>query len=315
MLRRLFWTVPVLLTAVVITFALMRLAPGSPWDYGHAAEGPKRQLSRPAIDQLNAKYGLDQPPWRQLLVYLGNVARFDFGDSYRFEGRSAASIVLGRLPITFQMIGIALVLILPIGIGLGLLAALHHNDRLDRAVTGLTTLAASVPNFVVGILLILVFSVGLNRMSGGSFSLPSGGFGLDRHLVMPLMTLSLLPVAFVARLMRSSALETLRQDHVRLATAKGLPRRAVVSRHVVKNSVVPVVTTAGALVVSLLSATVVIESIFRIPGLGGAFVEAVATRDYPVILAATIVYTSLVLVANLAVDIVYVLVDPRVRPG
>ena len=314
-LRRLLWTIPVLFFVVLVTFALMHLAPGSPWDQSYGDQGPKLQLSETAIERLNAKYGLDRPWWQQVFVYLRNVVTFDFGDSYRFQGQQASALISERLSPTFTLAGIAVLVILPVGVGLGVLAALRHNSRLDYAITGLATLAASVPNFVVGIFLILFLSVGLNRATDGSIYLPSGGFGLDQRLVMPLITLSLLPIAFVARLMRASTLDTLRQDHVRTAQAKGLRRKRVVAGHVVKNALVPVVTTMGPLFVFLISGTVIIESLFQVPGLGGAFVQAVGARDYPVILAATIVYTVVVVVANLVVDVVYLLLDPRMRPG
>lgn len=306
--------VPVLLFALVTTFALMHLAPGSPWDRSTVEEGPKVHLSETALRQLDAKYGLDRPWWEQLVVYLDNAAHLDFGDSYRFAGRSASELLLERLPATLLLAGVALVVILPLGVGLGVLAALRRNSRIDRAVTGLATLAASVPNFVVGLFLLMA-AVGLNQASGGLIFLPTGGFGADRHLVMPVLTLALLPVAFMARLARSSTLETLRRDHVRTAEAKGLPRRWLLIRHVLKNSLVPVVTTAGPLLVFLVSGTVVVESLFGIPGLGGAFVQAVSARDYPVILAATLFYAVVVVAANLVVDVLYVVIDPRAGAG
>lgn len=312
--RRLAWMVPVLLFAVVTTFVLMHLAPGSPWDQSTLEEGPKMHLSETALRQLDAKYGLDRPWWEQLVVYLRNVVRFDLGDSYRFAGRPAGDLLMERLSPTLLLAGAALLVILPSGVGLGLWAALRHNSRVDKAITGLATFAASVPNFVVGIFLIAI-SVAVNRASDGRIALPTTGFGLDRHLILPVITLSLLPVAFMARLARSSTLETLRQDHVRTANAKGLPRRWVLTRHVVKNSLVPVLTSAGPLLVFLISGTVVVESLFGIPGVGGAFVQAVGARDYPVILAATLFYAVVVVVANLIVDVLYVALDPRVRIG
>lgn len=311
-LRRILWTVPVLLFALVTTFSLMHLAPGSPWDQGSDEEGPKMHLSETALRQLDAKYGLDRPWWEQLVVYVANVARLDFGDSYRFPGRSASGLLAERLPPTLVLAAVALSIIVPLGVGLGVLAALRHNSRIDYAITGFATVAASVPSFVFGILLMLM-AVTLNRATNGAIFLPTVGFGLDRHLVMPVITLSLLPVAFMSRLARSSTLETLRQDHVRTAKAKGLPRRSVVMGHVLKNSLVPVITTIGPLLVFLISGTVVVESLFGIPGVGGAFVQAVAVRDYPVILAATLFYTAVVVVANLVVDILYAVLDPRVR--
>ncbi len=310
--RRLAWSVPVVLAVVLVTFGLMHLAPGSPWNLGdQGASGV--ELSDASISHLRATYGLDEPWWRQLGVYLGNVAQFDFGESYRHSGREVSDLVLGGLGPTFILGGLALLVIVPVGIGLGVLAALRHNTYVDYVVTGMATFAASVPNFVVGILLIIGLSVGLNRATGGAVALPASGFGLDEHLVLPLVTLSLMPVAFVARLSRSSTLETLRQDHVRTAHAKGLARRTVLARHVIRNSLTAVVTTLGPVVTFLVTGTIVVESLFQISGLGGTFIEAIAARDYPVILGATIVYTAVVVVANLVVDIGYGLLDPRVK--
>jgi len=314
-LRRLAWTVPVLLFTIVVTFALMHLAPGNPWDQSYGDEGPKVQLSKTAISQLNAKYGLDRPWWQQLAIYIRNVARFDFGNSYRFQGESVRHLIGQRLGPTFTLAAIALLVVIPVGVTLGVLAALRHNSRLDYALTGLATLAASVPNFVIGIFLILILSVGLNRATDGRFFLPSGGFALDQRLIMPLITLTVLPISFMARLTRASILDTLRQDHVRTARAKGVVRRWVVIRHVLKNALVPVLTTMGPLFVFLISGTVVIETLFQVPGLGGAFVQAVGARDYPVILASAMVYALIVVAANLVVDVLYVILDPRMRPA
>ncbi len=315
MLRRLVWLVPVFLSVVVITFALMHLAPGSPWSRGEPQLGAGVELSEAAIRHLKAKYGHDRAWWEQLLLYLRNAVYFDFGESYRYPGRQVSTLIWHSLPQTFLLGVIAFAVIVPVGITLGVLAALRHNSAIDYSVTGLATFAASIPNFVVGILLIIALSVTLHRITDGTFFLPAAGFGLDQHLLLPVLTLSLMPVAFVARLTRSSTLETLRQDHVRTAEAKGLAFRAVLARHVMRNSLIPVVTTLGPMLTFLMSGTIVIETLFQIPGLGGTFVQAISHRDYPVILGATLVYTLMVVVANLAVDLVYVAIDPRVRPN
>lgn len=311
-LQRLVWLVPVLVGVVLVTFALMHLAPGSPWNLGDESADAGVHLSEAAVRHLDARYGLDEPWWEQLALYVRSVARFDLGDSYRYPGRSVAELIGDSVGPTFTLAAIALVVIVPFGMALGVVAALRHNSPVDWAVTGLATFAASVPNFVVGILLIIIFSVTLNRLTGGAFFLPAAGFGLDQRLVLPLLTLSLFPIAFLARLMRSSTLETLGQDHVRTARAKGLRPRLVVTRHVVKNSLVPVITTLGPMFTFLVSGTIIVEALFQIPGLGGTFVQAVTARDYPVILGAAIVFTLVVVVANLGVDIAYALVDPRV---
>lgn len=312
-LRRLVWVVPILAFVVVVTFALMHLAPGNPWDA--TAHGPTVELSPTAIRQLDAKYGLNDPWPVQLVRYMANAARLDLGVSYRYEGQTVGHLVVQSLPHTFVLGFLALGVILPLGLGLGTAAALRHNSWLDYAVTGLATVGASVPNFVVGILLVLGLSVGLNRATGGAFYLPAAGFGLDSHLVMPVITLSMLPVAFIARLTRSATLEALGRDHVQAARAKGLAERTVIVRHVLKNSLVPVVTTIGPLITFLITGTIVVEYVFQIPGLGGTFVQAIAQRDYPVILGTTITYAVVVAMANLVVDVAYLFIDPRVRPS
>lgn len=315
-LRRLAWLVPVLVAVIVVTFALMQAAPGSPWrllDARGGEGGP--QLSEEEVAHFRAKYGLDRPWWQQLGVYVGNAARLDLGQSYRHPGREVSGMLAAGLWPTAVLVGAAMAVILPVGVGLGVAAALRHRGALDYAVTGLATLAASVPNFVVGIVLILTLSVGLHNATDGDFALPAAGFGLDAHLVLPVITLSLMPLAFMARLARASTLEALAQDHVRTAHAKGLTRGLVLARHVVPNALVPVITTAGPLVTFLVGGTIVIETLFQIPGLGGTLIRAIEGRDYPVILGATIVFTVVVVIANLLVDLAYALLDPRVTPN
>jgi oligopeptide transport system permease protein len=183
----------------------------------------------------------------------------------------------------------------------------------DHVVTGLTTVGGSVPNFVVGIALVLLLSVGLRRATGGRFYLPDGGWGLDAHLVLPLITLTLLPLAFVTRLTRASTLDALRSDHVRTARAKGLPEPRVLTRHVLDSAMLPVVTALGPLFAFLIAGSLVVERLFQIDGLGGSLVAAVAVRDYPMILGTTVVFALILALANLAVDVLYLVIDPRVE--
>lgn len=311
-LGRLLLLVPVMGFVVLITFALLHFAEGSPWDRAEV-HGGRGQLSDAQIAHLNAQYGLDEPWVEQLAIYLGNVVRLDFGESYTYEGREVSEMVLESLPYSLVLSALALAVVIVVGLGLGAAAALRHNSPLDRAATGLATLGASVPNFVTGIFLILLLSVGLNRLTGGAFFLPAGEFGLDEHLILPVVTLSLFPLSYITRLTRSSMLDSLREDHVQTARAKGLRERSVVVRHVLKNSLVPVVTALGPIFGFLITGTLVIETLFQIPGLGGTFVGAVVERDYPVVLGTTIVYALVFAIANLVVDLLHARLDPRVR--
>ena len=306
-MRRLLYLIPVLLFVVLITFFLAHLAPGSPWD----REG--KQLSESTIRNLNYKYGLDKPVWQQLLLYLWNVLHFDFGDSFQYPGQTVKDLILQGWPITLTLGAVAFACIVPIGIALGTLAALRQNSIVDYLALGLATLGTSVPNLVIGIVLLIVFSVSCNKLTDGNFYLPTGGFGLDEHLVLPVITLSVLPIAFLARLTRVSTLEVLRQDYVRTAWAKGLSSRLVVIKHVLKNSMIPVVTFLGPLFAFLVTGSVIVETLFSIPGIGRTFFQSVNSRDYPMILGITILLALVVAVANLVVDVLYTFIDPRVR--
>ena len=307
-LRRILWMMPVVFFVILITFALMHVAPGSPWDRNGG-----RQLSQVVVNNLNARYGLNKPVQEQFLIYLWNVIHFDFGLSFQYEGKTVSSFLLQGWPYTATLGAFAFVLIVVVGVGLGVLAALRQNTWVDYATMGFATIAASFPNFVVGALMVVGFSVLLYKATAGNFFLPAGDFGLDDHLIMPVITLALLPIAYTARLTRASTLDTIRQDYVRTAWAKGLPERLVVVRHVLKNSLIPVVTTLGPTFAFLVTGSVIVETVFNIPGIGRAFVVAVSSRDYPMILGTTILFSVVIAVANLIVDVAYVFIDPRVR--
>jgi oligopeptide transport system permease protein len=306
--KRIFWMVPIVFFVILITFLLMHVAPGSPWD---RAGG--RQLSQVVVNNLNIKYGLDQPEYKQFELYLWNVLHFDFGLSYQYEGKSVTSLIGSGWPYTATVGIISFLVIVPVGVGLGILAALRQNTRIDYITMGFATFAASFPNFVVGALMVVVFSVLMYKATGGDFFLPSSDFGLDQHLIMPVITLSLLPIAYTARLTRASTLDTIRQDFVRTAWAKGLSERLVVLKHILKNSLIPVVTTLGPTFAFLVTGSVIVETVFNIPGIGRAFVVAIESRDYPMILGTTVLFSIIIAVANLIVDVAYVFIDPRVR--
>ena len=307
--RRILWLIPVLLFVITITFLLMHFAPGSPWD----REG--RQLSPAIVANLNAKYGLNQPILIQYGHYVWNVVHLDFGLSYQYEDQPVSGLLLKSWPPTAVIGVLAFTLIIVFGIGIGILAALRQNTWVDFAAVGFSTIGASVPNFVIGILLIIVFSVYSYRLTGGNLFLPTGGFVLDQHLLMPVITLAVLPIAFISRLTRASTLEVLRQDYIRTAWAKGLKERLVVTKHVLKNSLIPVVSALGPTFAVLITGSVIVETVFAIPGIGRAFVVAVSSRDYPMILASTILFSVVVALANLVVDLLYTVIDPRVRLG
>ncbi len=306
--RRLLWMIPVLLFVILITFFLAHVAPGSPWD----KEG--RQLSDATIRDLNIKYGLDQPIWTQFGLYLWNVIHFDFGTSYQHPGQSVNQLILESWPYTVKLGAVSFLVIITVGISLGVVAALRQNSFVDYAAVALATIGASVPNFVVGIVLIILLSNFLYKFTNANFFLPTGGYPQDlQHMIMPVATLSFLPIAFLARLTRSATLDSLRQDYVRTAWAKGLRERLVVTRHVLKNSLIPVVTIAGPLFAALITGSVIVETVFQVPGIGRSYVQSIEARDYPMILGTTVLYAALVALLNLVVDVAYVFIDPRVR--
>jgi oligopeptide transport system permease protein len=307
-LRRLLWMIPVVFFVILITFALMHVAPGSPWDRNGG-----RQLSPVVVHNLNVKYGLDKPIYYQFGLYLWNVVHFDFGFSYQYEGKTVTTLIREGWPYTATLGTLAFLLIVPIGVSLGVVAALRQNTRVDYATMGFATVAAAFPNFVIGAMLVVVLSVVLYRLTGGNYFLPASGFAPDDHLVLPVVTLSLLPIAYTARLTRASTLETLRQDYVRTAWAKGVGERGVVLRHILKNSLIPIVTALGPTFAYLVTGSVIVEQVFNIPGIGRAFVTAVASYDYPMILGTTVLFAVVIASANLLVDVLYVFIDPRVK--
>jgi oligopeptide transport system permease protein len=307
-IRRILWMIPVVFFVILITFLLMHLAQGSPWD-----KAGGRQLSAAVVNNLNIKYGLNKPEYQQFFIYLWNVLHFDFGLSYQYEGKTVVGLIREGIPYTATIGVLAFVIIVPVGVGLGVLAALRQNTRVDYITMGFATAAASFPNFVIGALMVVVFSVLMAKWTQHAFFLPSADFALDDHLIMPVITLSLLPIAYTARLTRASTLETIRQDFVRTAWAKGLSERLVVVKHILKNSLIPVVTTLGPTFAFIVTGSFIVETVFNIPGIGRAFITAVESRDYPMILGTTILLSLVVAVANLVVDVLYVFIDPRVR--
>ena len=306
--QRILWMIPIVFFVILITFLLMHLAQGSPWD-----KAGGRQLSANVVNNLNIKYGLNKPEYQQFELYLWNVLHFDFGLSYQYEGKTVTGLIAEGIPYTATLGVLAFIIIVPVGVGLGVLAALRQNTRVDYITMGFATAAASFPNFVIGALMVVVFSVLMAKWTQHAFFLPAADFALDDHLIMPVITLSLLPIAYTARLTRASTLDTIRQDFIRTAWAKGLSERLVVVKHVLKNSLIPVVTTLGPTFAFLVTGSLIVETVFNIPGIGRAFVTAVESRDYPMILGTTVLFSIVIAIANLIVDVTYVFIDPRVR--
>lgn len=297
--RRLFSSLLTLWVIITLTFILMHAIPGDPFL-------TEARVSPQAIANLRAFYGLDQPLPLQYLRYLANFVRLDLGRSIRSEVRNINQMIAEGLPVS-ALLGIeALVFAVVVGIALGILAALGHNRFADHASMGVAIAGISVPSFILATLLITVFAVKLNL-------LPVSTWGTWRHTVLPAFSLALAPLAYIARLMRSSMLEELRQDYVKAAIARGLSKPRVIVGHAMRNAIQPVVTVLGPITAGILTGSFIIENIFGIPGIGKIFVLSISDRDYPLILAGAVVYSTLLLVANFLVDIAYGLIDPRIR--
>lgn len=299
MLQRLLWTVPVLLAVAVITFVLMHQVPGGPWD------GAKR-LSPQALENVNREYGLDQPLWEQFGRYLLGLARGDLGVSFQSRNRPVAEVLADGVRVSATLGALALGVSVTAGVSLGVLSALRRNSAVDYAAVAFATVSASVPSFILGMLLLVLFTAQLHW-------LPSGGWGSPKQAVMPVLALSALPAAYIARVTRASMLDVLQQDYVRTARAKGLRERTVVLRHMLRNAFIPVLTVTGPIAAALVTGSFIVEELFAVPGIGRAFVTSIGQRDYGVIMGTTLVYAFVVVAANLAVDLLYAVVDPRIR--
>ena len=298
-LRRLAGFVPVLFVIVSLSFFIMRLAPGGPFDQDRA-------LAEPVRANIEARYHLNEPLWTQYLRYLGDVARGDLGPSFRYPDRSVNELLGLGFPVSLLLGACAMAIAVLAGGTAGILAAVRRNSLLDYLTMSLALGGVSVPNFVLGPILMLGFALGLGW-------LPVAGWGTWRHLILPSLTLGAFYAAYVARLTRAGMLEVVGQDFIRTARAKGLREAAVVLRHAVPSAILPVVTYLGPASAAVLTGSVVVESIFSIPGIGRYFVGAALNRDYTMVLGTVVSYSALLLTLNLAVDVLYAWLDPRVQ--
>ena len=299
--RRLLWLVVVLLAISLITFVLMHAVPGGPWDKElRFTKDPE------LVKTLDEKYGLDKPVWEQYGMFLWNALQGDLGVSYTYGDRGVTEIILSGLPATLTLAAVAFAIALVVGILLGVVAALRKNTWIDYASVFMATLLVSTPGFVIGIILMIVFGVTLKL-------LPVAGWGAPDNVILPALALSAFPTALIARITRASMLDALQQDYVRTARAKGLPERVVLFRHVLRNAMIPILTISGPEWAFLISGSVIIETLFAVPGIGRLFVLGVFQRDYGLIMGGTLFYAFAIAVMNLVVDILYSIVDPRIR--
>ena len=302
-LRRLGSAVPTLFLIVTAAFFLIRAAPGGPFDQ-------EQTLPPEILANLQSAYGLDLPVWQQYGRYLDALARGDFGPSFKYKDFSVTELIAQGFPVTLELGTLALLLALGLGIPLGTFAALHQHRAADLAAMTLAAGGIAIPSFVVLPFLGLLFGVHLHW-------LPVAGFepGSIRHLVLPVIALSLPPLAYVARLTRGSMLDVLRSDFIRTAMAKGLPLRTVVMRHALRPALLPVASYLAPAVASIMTGSLVVESIAGLPGIGRYLVQGALNRDYTLVMGMVIIYSTLLIGMGLVVDLLYGWLDPRIRLG
>lgn len=308
------WAIPVLFMVTVVTFTAMQLVPGGPFTAGAGG----RPIPQEIQASMEAKYGLDQPAWKQYINYMKRlILQFDFGPSYRKRGRTVNQIMFSNdfwkdplqapIMVSAQVGIVSLVIAVFIGIPLGILSALKQNTLIDYVAMFFSMLGVSIPNFVLGAMLIIFFTLTLHW-------LPAFGWGeTPLQVIMPAITLGTGGTAYIARLTRASMLETIRQDYIRTARAKGLRERAVIVGHALKNSLIPVTTILGPLTAAWLTGSFLVEWVFSIPGIGKFFISSISDRDYLLIMGVFLVYAVALIFFNLVVDISYAFLDPRIR--
>jgi oligopeptide transport system permease protein len=276
----------------------MHLTPGGPWDR-------EKAVAPQVLANLNAKYNLDKPAWQQYLIYMAGAVHGDLGPSYIYQDRSVTSIIMGGLPATASLGVLAALVAVCVGVPLGTIAAMRQNTGLDYGALGFGTIFASVPTFVLGFVLIIIFALTLHLV-------PTSGWGKPNQYVLPVLTLGLNQAALLTRITRASVLDVSRQDFMRTARAKGLRELLLVRRHLLKNALIPVVTVLGPILAFLLVGSLVVENIFSVPGIGRLLVQGISQRDYSLIMGSTLLYAFAIAMLNLAVDVLYAFIDPRI---
>ncbi len=329
-IRRVFWIIPVVVTVAVVTFFLMYRAPGGPWDLD-------KPLPRSTVRQLNAKFGLDKPLWvnpdavgdawdegeknpltlgrefldSQFFNYMFGVFQFDLGPSYASKGAdSVQSVIADKFPVSAKIGLVGIIFAIVTGLPLGIIAALRQNTWVDYFSLFFSTIGVSVPTFVSGLLLLIFMSQVLDV---SPIRRPDEWNGLGPAYLLPGIVLGLGTTAYIARLTRASMLEIKRQDFVRTARAKGLSNTPVITRHMLRNALIPIITILGPAAADLVTGSIIIETIFNAPGLGREFVDSIGNRDYSMIMGTAIFYAAIIAFANVTVDLSYGLIDPRIR--
>ena len=310
--RRVLWVIPVLWVVATITFFLMHAVPGGPFTQD-------KKLPPAVNEALNRRYHLDQPLYKQYGLYLWDASHGDLGLSFQGD-QDVSEIIRRTFFVTAQLGLLGLFVAIVVGMTLGTLSALNHNGPLDYLGVGFATIGASVPNFIMGAFLAIIFAVNLGWLKllgwGGPIQV-SDIFDSSvydwRKVVIPVIAVSALPAAYIARVTRASVLEVLNQDYIRTARAKGMSEYRVVTRHTIKNALIPVLTVMGPIAANLVTGSFIIETMFSIPGLGRETVSAIVRRDYATIMGTTLFFTLIITVANIVVDLAYAVVDPRIR--
>jgi oligopeptide transport system permease protein len=299
---RILQAIPVLLVVISVTFVLVRLAPGGPFD-------AEKAVSPYVLEKLNERYNLDAPLHVQFIDYLSGIMQGDFGPSFKFPARSVTEMIAAGLPITFELAFYAMLVALLIGISAGLLAAIRPNTAQDYVPMSVAMIGICMPSFLMGPVLVLVFGIWLEW-------LPVSGWGYSPgDKILPAITLGSTYAAYIARLTRGSMLEVLSQDYIRTARAKGLPTQTIIFKHALKGGLLPVVSFLGPAIAGLLSGSFVVETIFQIPGLGRFYVQAAFNRDYTMIMGTTIFFSVLIIFFNMLSDIIAAYLNPRLKLG
>ena len=298
-LKKFLWGIPVLFFVASLTFFLMHIVPGGPFE--------KEKNLPPAIQKnIEEKYHLDKPVITQYLLYMLSLSKGDFGPSYKYLGRNVNDIISQTFPVSLELGLWAFAIAVIMGISTGIISAVRANTLIDRVSQFVATAGISMPNFVLAVLLILCFSEYLKL-------LPPALWESSRYVILPSLTLSLGPAAYISRLTRGSIIDVLGKDYIKTARAKGLSESVILFKHVIRNSISPVITILGPLGAGLVTGSFIVEYIFSIPGMGKFFITAVTNRDYPLIMGITLIYSVLIIIANIFVDILYSVIDPRVR--
>jgi len=298
-LKRIAGTLPTLFIIITIAFFMIRLAPGGPFD-------SEREVPPEIAENLERVYHLNDPLWQQYGYYLLNVLKGDFGPSFKYQDYSVSELIAQGFPVSIQLGLLAIILALVIGVTLGSIAALRQNKTVDYLVMTLAMTGITIPNFVMAPILVLVFAVFLGW-------LPAGGWGDLKHMVLPVIALSLPQIAMVARMTRASLIETMNAPYIKTAKAKGLPPRLILLRHASRATMLPIISWLGPASAAIITGSVVVEQIFGLPGIGRHFVNGALNRDYTLVMGVVIFYGVIIILMNLLVDLLYAWLDPRIR--